>query len=430
MSTNTPNQNVPGTPVPNPATTKVPNLTFEQSLVREHNGIDALPGFKVVVFEKLKEGGERFLKVVNRDERFRSWPFDFWNSREKYFSFAVNESILNYTFEEQVTLDDDLRKFTLVLHLKYRAADFRKVAELARQDPLKRLTDEITQTLSRSCAQRKWDMIKDRFRDLERIIVNAERARLKQFAGAWGIEILEIGLDRRMPGWEKEVDMERIRTSNEKEKFWIKQELHNIKDQTIRERNHALRKGEIDEKYELRSRDLDRQIEISGKESDVHRAAQRERILDSRDEGIMTVIRKLAENTENPDDLREILELGSEINGLIQSGQLAGSGNGQLGPMSDKGLLAAGDDKVASLLAQARKEIDQSKLTTAQKRKLTSNVMHLLAEAMLDDAADEALLESYSKKLSEQADSLQLSKAQSRALEVFTDYQQLRDDLR
>ena len=56
MSTNTPNQNVPGTPVPNPATTKVQNLTFEQSLVREHNGIDALPGFKVVVFEKLKEG--------------------------------------------------------------------------------------------------------------------------------------------------------------------------------------------------------------------------------------------------------------------------------------------------------------------------------------------------------------------------------------
>ncbi len=291
--------------------TKVQNLTFEQSLVTEHTGIDGLPGYRIVVFEKLKEGGVKFLKVVNRDERFRSAPFDLWNKREKYFSLAVNESILHYTFEAPVTLDYDLRKFILVLHLKYRAVDVRRLAELARQDPLKRLTEWCAATLSRSCAQRKWEMIKDRFRELELIVLNAERARLRQFAEAQGIGIIDISLDRHLPGGDKEMEMERIRTSNEKEKFWINQGPDNLKQQTLRDRNHALRKGEIDEKYELRSRDLDRQIELQEKESDVHRAAQRERILDSRDEGIMTVIRKLAENTDSPDDLREVIESGS-----------------------------------------------------------------------------------------------------------------------
>lgn len=430
MSATTPEKNGAGTPVQNPTSKPVPNLTFEQSLVKEHAGIDALPGYKVVVFEKLKEGGEKFLKVVNRDERFRTFPFDFWNSREKYFALAVNESILNYSFEEPVTLDDDLRKFTLIFHLKYRAADFRKVAELARQDPLKRLRGEITQTLSRTCAQRKWEMIKDRFRELELIVLNAERARLRQFATTWGVEIIDISLDRHLPGSEKEVDFVRLRASAEKEKFWINQDLHNVKDQTLRERNHALRQDEIDQKYQLRSQDLDRQIELQDKENSVHRAAQYQKILDTRDEGIMTVVRKLSDNTENPDDVRDLMEMGSEIGSFIQSGQLSGTVHGSVSPAPANGLLGTGEDRVANLLAIAMKEIEQSKFTTAQKRSLTSNIMHLLAEAMMDDEASEEIMEKHSQKLTELGSSLQFTKAQYRLLDRFTNYQQLRDDLR
>jgi hypothetical protein len=426
-----PEQNGAGTQVQNPVSTAVQNLTFEQSLVKEHAGIDALPGYKVAVFEKLKEGGERFLKVVNRNERFRTFPFDFWNSRDKYFSLAVNESILNYTFEEPVILDDDLRKFTLILHLKYRAADVGKVAEYARhQDPLRRVTDEIAQTLTRSCAQRKWDMIKDRFRELELIALNAERPKLKQFAFTWGIEIIDISLDRRMPGSEKEVDIARLRASAEKEKFVINQDLHNLKDQTLRERTHALRQGEIEQKYDLKSRDLDKQIELQDKENSVHRAAQHQRILDSRDEGIMTVIRNIAEKTESTDDVRDLMEMGAELGSFMQSGQLSGSTPGVLPSVSVNALLGAGEDKVANLLALAMKEIEQSKFTTAQKRSLTSNIMHLLAEAMLDDDANEELMEKHSQKLSELGSTLQFTKAQFRLLERFTNYQQLRDDLR
>ncbi len=430
MSATKPEQNGTGTKVQHPDRTTVQNLTFDQSLVREHVGLDALPGYKVVVFEKLKEGGERFLKVVNRDERFRSFPFDFWNSREKYFSLAVNESILNYTFEETVTLDDDLRKFTLILHLKYHAGDFRKVAELARQDPLKRLKDEIGQTLSRSCAQRKWEMIKDRFRELELIVLNAERARLRQFAGTLGIEINDISLDRRLPVTEKEVDLARLRASVEKEKFWIDQDLTSVKDGTLRARNHALRKDAIDQKYDLRSLDLDKQLELQEKENVVHRAAQHQKILDGRDEAIITVIGNVARNTETPTDVREIIEIGSDINSILQSGQLSAPAPGALPERPATGLLAAGEDRVASLLAFAMREIESSKFTTAQKRSLTSNIMHLLAEAMLDDEADDALLEKYSKKLSELGSSLQFTNAQFRLLEKFTNLEQLREQLR
>jgi hypothetical protein len=93
-------------------------------------------------------------------------------------------------------------------------------------------------------------------------------------------------------------------------------------------------------------------------------------------------------------------------------------------------LLGAGEDKVAGSLNQAFKEIAQLKLTSAQKRALTSNILHLTAEALLDDAADEEILTKYGEKLSELASSLELTKLQYRELRRFLDYEQLREDLR
>src|SRR5215470_7031727 len=87
------------TPAPEPV-----NLSAQQNFVKLHTGLDAIPGYVVVVFEKL-HGGAKFVKLVT--ERFKRFYVP-WNSPEKYYGVAVNQSVMRYTFEAPVTLDDDI----------------------------------------------------------------------------------------------------------------------------------------------------------------------------------------------------------------------------------------------------------------------------------------------------------------------------------
>src|SRR6185369_14973267 len=134
----------------------------------------------LAVFETVNGRGGRFVKLVESGERFRR--FGLRGSPKKYFSIAVNQSVLRYSFDEPVILDDDVRRFMLTFHLTYKAADARIVAELSGKDPLRRLRDEMARAISRSCAQRKWQMIKERFRELEQVVLNGERDRLRAYA--------------------------------------------------------------------------------------------------------------------------------------------------------------------------------------------------------------------------------------------------------
>src|SRR4051812_7841780 len=106
------------------------NLTLEEKLVVDHEGIDSLPGYTVVLFEKLDKGGAAFSRLLNPGERFQKSGFRFWDKSNKYFSVAVNKSVLSYSFEEPITLDDEIHTFTLKFHLKYRASNPQLVAEL------------------------------------------------------------------------------------------------------------------------------------------------------------------------------------------------------------------------------------------------------------------------------------------------------------
>src|SRR6185437_4562166 len=151
------------------------NLSKEQNLIKEHNGLDGMPGHVVVVFEKLKHGGAKFSKTVDQTQRFKNFV-PLLDSPQNYFAVAVNDSILKYSFEVLVTLDDDIHQFALIFHLTYRAANPRRLAELQAQDPLGLLCNMIAQALSRACRNRKLDMVKHRFRELERIVLDNERA--------------------------------------------------------------------------------------------------------------------------------------------------------------------------------------------------------------------------------------------------------------
>src|SRR5689334_14766470 len=111
------------------------NLSKEQNLIKEPSGLDGMPGYVVVVFEKLKHGGARFSKTMDETQHFKNF-LPLWGSLQNYFAVAVNASVLRYSFEVSVTLDDDIRQFALIFHLTYRAANPRALAEMQAQDPL------------------------------------------------------------------------------------------------------------------------------------------------------------------------------------------------------------------------------------------------------------------------------------------------------
>jgi hypothetical protein len=272
-------------------------------------------------------------------------------------------------------------------------------------------------------------MIERHFRDLELLALKAEQPKLQQTAANLGLEIVNIELDSQLPDEFVAVDRHIFETDT---KIKIMGLDHKVS-QAAAATDYESRRNKLDHDYSLRHHGLTKKIEIQEDEFRVHRAEQYQQLLDQLDAAIGTALNGVGEQINTPAGLLDAFEALRNIHAVIKSDQ--GSLAAQAGLLAGTGpttvqLLGAGEDKVAGLLNQVFKEIAQLKLTSAQKRGLTSNILHLTAEAMLDDAADEEVLKKYGEKLSELASSLSLTKMQYRELRRFLDYEQLRADLR
>ncbi|MET0621407.1 MAG: hypothetical protein ABW250_00355 [Pyrinomonadaceae bacterium] len=440
------------------------NLTFAQRAVVNREGLDSLPGHVVVVFEKLDKGGAAFSRLINPGERFQKSGFRLWDTSHKYFSVAVNKAFLSYSFERPVTLDDEIHTFTLKFHLKYRAADPQLVAELRDQDPLRMLRDEISLVVGRSCAQRKWEMVRDRFRELEVVVMNSERAKLRQYAATLGLEIFSIELDKRLPSDVIAIPQAQEKAEAEKRKFQIEQEVKDTKEEIVRtrahlrrlediERQHVERDRELSKQYELTDREdairrvgqqrdlnevghqkvmreaeLDGQIELREKEDAAHNAARMRKLQEARDEAIATALRNVGAGIGSPAELLEGAQVAQQISMGVQS-------NGGQSPLptglpgAAVGILGAGEDGLSGLVNQVISESERLNCTFAQKQAVRSAALHLVAEVLLDDRADEKVLKQYAEKLSEIGSSLQLSTTQLRFFQKLRDYERLREYL-
>jgi len=407
------------------------SLSYEQGLILNHTGLDGLPGYKVAVFEKLNQGGSRFHRLIEAGPFSKSRWSALFDSPQKYFAVAVNESVLKYSFDEPVILDDDVRQFKLTFHLTYRAADAQIVAELSGQDPLRRLCEKMAGAISRSCAQRKWQMIKERFRELEQVVLNTELGGLRAYAATLGIKIISIELDRHLPETAKQIDFDRIKADEALEQFRINQRVEGNKGAVLRFRDHQLKKEDIEREYDLKEKRLDNEIGIQDRVNRLDQFEQNRNLRNATNSAIAEAIGNVAKEIHNPADLVDAFTAGQDINRVLQgAGGFGISGTGALGSGATAGFLGAGEDTAAALLTDAFTQIAKSSFTTAQKRLLRSNILHLIAEAMLDDLADEELLKKYADQLSELARTLQMTKAQSSLIYSLRNYDQLRAKLR
>lgn len=420
------------------------NLTLEEKLVVDHEGIDSLPGYTVVLFEKLDKGGAAFSRLLNPGERFQQSGFRFWDKSNKYFSVAVNKSVLSYSFEEPVTLDDEIHTFTLKFHLKYRASNPQLVAELRDQDPLRKLRDETALVVGRACAQRKWEMVTNRFRELEVVVMNGERSALRQYAGTLGLEIFSIALDKRLPSEVVAIPKAQEKAEEEKRKFQIEQELESTKEEIKRTRAHLRRLEDIENQYLIRDRELEKQyelkdredaiqraarereldgvthqhamrgaqadgeLELQEREAAVHREKQRRKLLEDQTEAMGTAVKNAAEGISTPAELLEGAQVVQQISGIAQSnGGTSPLTTGLPGTNGNGYALGAGDDGLLGLANQFIAESERWSCTYAQKQAVRSAVLHLVAEALLDDHADDKVLKQYADRLSEIGSSLQ-----------------------
>ncbi|MFY9620638.1 MAG: hypothetical protein WAM70_14750 [Pyrinomonadaceae bacterium] len=302
-----------------------PNLTFEQEVVKDFSGLDSLPGFVLVIFERRDLGGAVFSRLVNSGERFRSRfsisRRDLW---KKYFAIAVNDSVLNYTFEQSIVLDDGSEEFTLLFQLSFRVADPRKVAEMREHDPLLKLRGEVARVITRNCAKRKAEMFNSRFRELERIVIDTESAWLRTYAADLGFKIISIDLDKPpVQNYQREVIQQENKRRWEKHSHEIQQDINRTKQKALPESEHQREEEDVDHNYDVQRSEVQRQIELNSELDELHRAQQSRKLREFQTDAIGQALTNVGAGIDTPDNLREGFEVAREIAGNTQTNQRA-----------------------------------------------------------------------------------------------------------
>jgi hypothetical protein len=431
MDIKTPEQN--GAGGKSLAQTAAQNLTLQQNVVRSHEGVEPLPGYVLAVFEKRAKGGAIFARLVNPGERpptiFRI-PFLDWAQR--YLSIAVNDSVLKYEFDDSVVLDDGSDVFKLKFHLTYRVADPQKVAEIWEHDPLRQLRDEIARAIKRNCAKRKAEMLRNRFRSLEKIVVDDESARLRPYAATLGLKVISIDLDKLMLDGRIDVIEARNKAEVEKDRFAIEQGVNRVKQETSRAVAHQTNLEDVHHKYDVQQVELERQLNLESKLDQVHQRNQMRKLREIEAEAVGKAVINVAENTNTPGDLVEAFGAVNHIRGTIQAENGASSPPKGLLPESERIQIGNGTNRLNDLLNEGIQEVDRWKCTSAQKQALCSTLLHIVAEALLDDHADETILKQYANKLTDLGRGFepQLNRTQRDFLGQFMDFNALRNKLR
>ena len=436
------------------------HLSEQQNLLKKHDGLDALPGYVVVVFEKLERGGARFAKIVNSDERFRRF-FPFWTSPQKYFAIAVNQSVLRYTFASPVTLDDAIHQFTLIFNLTYRAVDARVLAGLHAQDPLNQLRKMIIEAISRSCKPRRWDMVKERFRELERLVLDSERGKIIQYAETLGIQIISLQLDKQLRDDDIKTDRKQYEAEDrkrglriehgvkltehelskakelefakntayvDKKRFELENEVSKTKEDVRREREHENQFGDQDHEYKLRSLKLKNELDLQDDVDALHRRDQSRKLNEVKNKAIGDTFTNVAGGITTPDGMLEAFGAVQQMNRALEdNGSSATAGLPSAGRLG----LPSKEETLTSLLISDLVEITRWNYPDAKQRALRSAILHIIAEALLDDQADDAVLQQFVEKLNELASNLHpsLSQTQFHLIDRYRDTESLRRSL-
>jgi hypothetical protein len=421
------------------------NLTISENLVREVP-LAPIPGHALVVYKRIN-GGRTFQAELSPEEQFKeektSWWKRYLSDPPSYTAYAVNlNEQLKLKFSRRILLQNQIDGFDLIFRLKYRISSPRKVVERISEDPLSNLQNEIIDIVADVFSNAEWDAIRDRFNPIADDALAITRDEIDALAAHWGFTIETLKLERQLPEPELqiglikkektgEVERHRIEAEAEKKRREIEHQkalhqagldhegtLYNVgleqKRQEV-QHGHTLRQEKLD--YERKQKELEYQNSLHGQELENRLAKMlQENLLSDNDlmrkirtggaDAAVEALKNIAGETTSPRQLEEALNVLQRLALKQPSGGARMADMQVLGAMKAPAALLSAQNgelgvlpKVAELLMITFQVVEGVSYTAAEKTRLLSALMHLAAEAMLGEEADEEKLKVHQKNL-------------------------------
>jgi hypothetical protein len=159
-------------------------------------------------------------------------------------------------------------------------------------------------------------MFRDRFRDLERIVIDSESVRLRPYAAELGFRIISIDLDKPLPEHKQKLIEARHRVEPNKGDYEIEQGVSGGKQKSSRPVPQELGTGDVDQR-EVQQLGLARQ-DLSPKSDEAPPAQQTSALPDIQTGSPRQALENVAANGETSAKLDDELETGRDTGGTDQ----------------------------------------------------------------------------------------------------------------
>ncbi|MFL5539155.1 MAG: hypothetical protein ACJ8J0_09185 [Longimicrobiaceae bacterium] len=351
------------------------NLTFEESLVRDVRA-EPLEGHDVVVFERVGEGGEKFLTILPPGTPMKRGLLDLVR-QPRYFGVAVDASPdLHLDVRDHVVLEDDeAHRVELLLDLYYSVSDPRLLAGHRNRDPLGLVGQRARQAIGRDVAQLQWTEVVYSFGVAAQEVLRNRLPELRAFAAGYGIALRAVEVGRLLP---------EVYTAPAVDTAARLDQISRDERVDLARMDAERRIGDARNLHTLGSADMDAAAQ------DVRHAARiRDTRVDTYLEGFKTVGRQVT----TPDDLRAMFQGG--IHPGVAPGATAGMLSGA-GP-SPTAALPAGAGGLSALLQQVV-SATQNVGGTGKRLELRSALLHLVAEVLLEELGEPAVRARYADR--------------------------------
>ncbi len=412
------------------------NLTLSMKVAKPHT-IDPLEGHTVVIFEQVGDAGEEFRFEIEPGQtlpKTKRTLFEMLRGRKppNYFAYAVTGMPeLRWTFTTDVVLDIQAHQFTLLVTLAYSVSEPRLLVTRRNDDPIRQVRDHIAGLLTRHFAQRTWSEIRHDFRIVEREAIVATVELVRQFASFFGLRVHELALSHRLrdKDFGDILELEAVQRAKERAELVggvaRVQLAQTAQTETLKTNfEHERARQDRENEQELAIMDRDHVIDRRSRDRLVgtyqHDDAVRKAITDA----TVIAVGNVGHGIQNPDDLLRALNTFGGAAGRTAIGEGSSPPRGLLGEGGD------GQSGVAIVIAEALVETERMGFDRAQKQRLQSAILHIVAEMLLDGDGDGIVIATHAARIDDFRHEPKLTMQHADYLKQFVKYETLRETLR
>lgn len=388
------------------------NLTLEQRVLKPHVGVKPVEGHTVVVMEKLDGTGEEFRFALKPGETAPTEGFDLFQRllgrrNDRYFSYAVTDlANLRMTFSIDATLRSRIDTIALRITFGYHVSDPTALVIRRNDDPVSKVKEEIAGLLRAEFALHERDNVLLDFEGTARDVISTTRPAIREFATTFGIGVDFVTLDHT-PSPEELERLRQIRKAKDDKEAAEREADVKVtsinagtkigtaqanSEQTIAllKTQHAAALQAKEQELAIANR-MNAQIVARFQRVDVLANA----LVNAGAEGI----RLAGASIQNPNDLARAIGALRAALAEMSPLTLGDAGEAALPSGSMPKLLTGAARGPASVVAEMLDETMELGLGLAERLRLQSAILHLIAELMLQREAANDVIDAYVERI-------------------------------